>query len=90
MTLLFNILCKINETTEQYGQYYTNIPCDCGQYTRIFSRGTLNYMDVLYCATPTAEGNITHQCNSRYRGKMFWYIDHSHIKYLLYYILIVK
>jgi hypothetical protein len=67
---------------------YTNIPCD--QYTRIFSRGTLNCMDVLYCLTPTAECSITHPCNSRYRGKMFLYIDHSHIKYLLYYILIVK
>jgi hypothetical protein len=29
-------------------------------------------------------------CNSRYRGKMFLYIDHSHIEYLQYYILIVK
>ena len=69
---------------------YTNIPCDCGQYTRIFSRDTLNCMDVLYCPTSTVEGNITHPCNSRYRGKMFLYIDHSHIEYLLYYILIVK
>ena len=56
----------------------------------IFSRGTLNCMDVLYCPTPTAEGNITHPCNSRYRGKMFLFIDHNHIEYLLYYILIVK
>ena len=30
-------------------EYYTNIPCDCGQYTGIFSRGTLNCMDVLGC-----------------------------------------
>jgi hypothetical protein len=29
--------------------YFINIPCDCGQYTRIFSRGTLNCIDVLYC-----------------------------------------
>jgi hypothetical protein len=56
----------------------------------IFSLGTLNCMDVLYCPTSTAEGNITHPCNSRYRGKMFLYIDHGHIEYLLYYILIVK
>jgi hypothetical protein len=56
----------------------------------IFSRGTLNCMDVLYCPTPTAGGNITHPCNSRYRGKMFLFIDHNHIEYLLYYILIVK
>ena len=28
--------------------YFINIPCDCGQYTRIFSRGTLNCMDVLH------------------------------------------
>jgi len=28
-------------------RYYTNSPCDCSQYTRIFSRGTLNCMDVL-------------------------------------------
>jgi len=34
--------------------------------------------------------NITHPCNSRYQGKMFLYIDHSHIEYLLDYILIVK
>ena len=61
-----------------------------GQYTRIFSRGTLNCMDVLHFTAPTAEGNITHPCNSKYRGKMFFYIDHSHIEYLLYYILIVE
>ena len=71
-------------------RYYTNILCDCGQYTRIFSLSTLHSMDVLYFSTPTAEGNITHPCNSRYRGKMFLFIDHSHIEYLLYYILIVK
>ena len=59
-------------------KYYINIPCDCGQYTRIFSRDTLNGMDVLYCLTPMAEGNITHPCHSRYRGKMFLYIDKSH------------
>ena len=47
-------------------------------------------MDVLYSLTPTGEGNITYPCNSRYRGKMFLYIDHSHIEYLLYYILILK
>jgi hypothetical protein len=40
-------------------KHYTNIPCGCGQYTRIFFRGTLNCMDVLYCPMPTAEGNIT-------------------------------
>ena len=34
-------------------EYYANIPCDCGPYTRRFSRGTLNCMDVLYCPTPT-------------------------------------
>jgi hypothetical protein len=79
-----------NFSTPSALQYYTNIPCDCGQYTRIFSRGTLNCMDVLYCPTPTVEGNKTHPCNSRYRGKMFLYIDPSHIEYLLYYILIVK
>ena len=28
--------------------YYTSIPCDCGQYTRIFSRGALNCMGLLY------------------------------------------
>ena len=71
-------------------EYYTNIPCDCGRYTRIFSRGTNNCMDVLYCPTPTAEGNITHPCNSMSRGKMFLYIDHNHMEYLLYYNLIVK
>ena len=71
-------------------RYYTNILCDCGQYTRIFSLSTLHSMDVLYFSTPTAEGNITYPCNSRYRGKMFLFIDHSHIEYLLYYILIVK
>jgi hypothetical protein len=49
--------------------YYANISCDCGQYTRIYSRGTLNCMDVLYFPTPTAESNITHPCNSRYRGE---------------------
>jgi hypothetical protein len=54
------------ERTKQYKstegvRYYTNIPCGCGQYTRIFSR-----------------------------GKTFLYIDHSHIEYLLYYILTVK
>jgi hypothetical protein len=71
--------------------YYTNIPCDCGQYTRIFSRGTLNCMDVLYCPTPTAEGNITHPCNSiKVPRENFLVINHSHIEYLLYYILIVK
>jgi hypothetical protein len=36
-----------------FSKYYTNIPCHYGQYTRIFSQGTLNYMDVLYCPTPT-------------------------------------
>ena len=56
----------------------------------IFSRGTLNCMDVLYCPTPTADSNVTHPCNSRYQGNFFLYIDHSHIEYLLYYILIVK
>jgi hypothetical protein len=63
----------------------TNTPCDCGQYTRIFSQGTLNCMDVVYCPTPTVEGNITHPWNSRYRENIFLYIDHSHIEYLLYY-----
>ena len=35
-------------------EYYLekNIPCDCRQYTIIFSRGTLNCMDVLYCPIP--------------------------------------
>ena len=51
-------------------RYYTNIPCVCGQYTRIFSRGTLNCMDVLYSPMPTAEGNITHPCNS-----LFFYVQ---------------
>jgi len=85
--LFFSLILRIYFKTDYY---YTNIPYDCGQYTIIFSRATLNCMDVLYCLTPTAEGNIRHPCNSRYRGKMFLYIDHSHIEYLLYYILIVK
>jgi hypothetical protein len=34
-------------------EYYANIPFACGQYTRIFSRGALNCMDVLYCPPPT-------------------------------------
>ena len=44
--------------------YYTNIPCDGGQYTRIFSRGTLNSIDALYSPMPTAEGNIRYPCKS--------------------------
>ena len=52
-----------------------------------FPRDTLNCMDVLYCPKPMAEGNIIHPCNSRYRRKMFLYVDHSRIEYLLYYIL---
>ena len=57
---------------------YTTIPCDCGQNKIIFFRGTLNCMDVLYCPTPIVKCNITHSCNSMYRGKMFLYIDQSH------------
>jgi hypothetical protein len=72
---------KVN-TWININRYYANIPCDC-QYTRIFSRGTLNCLDVLYYST--AEANITHPCNWRYIGKMFLYIDHSHIEYLLYF-----
>jgi hypothetical protein len=49
-----------------------NIRCDCGQYTRTFSLGTLNCMDVLYYPSPLASGNITHPCNSRYCGKIFY------------------
>ena len=67
---------------------YANIPCDCGQYTRIFSWGTctLNCMDALYFPTPTAEGNLIHPCNSRYRGKMFLCIDHqSHRIFVILY-----
>jgi hypothetical protein len=52
----------------------TNIRCDCGQYTRTFSLGTLNCMDVLYYSTPLASGNITHPCNSRYLCRLFdWF-----------------
>ena len=47
-------LCRSKIQYDDTAGYYTNIPCDCGQYTRIFSRGTLNCMDVLYCPTPTA------------------------------------
>ena len=54
------------------------------RYKNIF-RGILNCMDVLYCLTPTAEGNITHPCNSRYRGKMFLYIDQSHRIFVILY-----
>ena len=60
----------------------TNIWYDCGQYTRTFSLGTLNCMDVLYYPPPLASGNITHSCNSRYFGKIFLYIDHNHMEYL--------
>ena len=53
-----------------------------GQYTRTFSLGTLNSMDVLYYPPPLASGNIPHPCNSRYLGKIFLYIDHNHMEYL--------
>ena len=39
-------------------------------------------MDVLYYPPPLASGNLTHPCNSRYRGKILLYIDHIHIEYL--------
>jgi len=29
-------------------EYYTNIPCDCGPYTRRFSRGTM-YLELYGC-----------------------------------------
>ena len=57
----------------EYELYYTNSPCDCGQYTIIFSLGTLNCMDVVYCPTPTAVGNITHPCNSGTEGNVLVY-----------------
>jgi len=44
-----------------------------GQYTRTFSLGTLNCMDVLYYPPPLASGNITHPCNSRYLGILMAY-----------------
>ena len=50
----------------------THIRCDCGQYTRTFSLGTLNCMDVLYYRPPLASGNITHPCNSRYLGRILY------------------
>ena len=59
-----------------------NIRCDCGEYTRTFSLGTLNCMDVLYYPPPLASGNITHPCNSRYLGIIFLYTDHNHMEYL--------
>jgi hypothetical protein len=55
---LISITARQFQTYTLYIIYYTNIPCDCDQYTRIFSRGTLNCMDVLYSPTQTAEGNI--------------------------------
>ena len=58
----------------------TNIWCDCGQYIRIFSRGTLNCMDELYGRRPMlASGNIAHPWNSRFLGKILLYDDHNGI-----------
>ena len=45
------------------------------QFSRTFSLGTLNCMDVLYYP-------ITHPCNSRYWGKIFLYMNHNHMEYL--------
>ena len=66
-----------------------NIRCDSGQYTRTFCLGTLNCMDVLYYPPALASGNITHPCNSRYHGKIFLYIDHTHMEYLYIIILVI-
>jgi len=35
--------------------YYTNIPCDCGQYTRLFSQGTEGKCS---CILTTVTSNI--------------------------------
>ena len=47
-----------------------------------FSSGTLNCMDVLYYTQPLASGNVAYPYNSRYLGKILFYIDHNHMEYL--------
>ena len=57
------LLLARGKTTSQGGTIMM-VTLSAGNNCIIFSRGTLNCMDVLNCQTPTAKGNITHPCNS--------------------------